>query len=88
MTPCPFFLPDATTTSHPLTPQLTDAVYAGSQLPSLNPAPDPATAPAGDTSSQTPRWLAQTVAASAVSTPSSPTFCAMRLVPLAYSLAV
>lgn len=29
-----------------------------------------------------------TVAASAVSTPSSPTFCAMRLVPLAYSLAV
>ncbi|KDW01348.1 hypothetical protein AB85_2490 [Escherichia coli 2-156-04_S3_C1] len=33
LTPCPFFLPDATTISHPLTPQLTDAVYAGSQLP-------------------------------------------------------
>lgn len=47
---------DATTTSHPLTPQLTDAVCAGSQSPSLNPDPDPATAPAGDTSSQTPRW--------------------------------
>ena len=37
----PVFLPDAATISHPLTPQLTDAVYAGSQLPSLNPAPDP-----------------------------------------------
>ena len=49
--------PDATTTSHPLTPQLTDAVYAGSQLPSLNPDPDPVTAPAGDTSNQRLRWL-------------------------------
>ena len=54
-----FFLPDATTTSHPVSTQLTDAVYAGSQLPSLNPDPDPATTPAGDTSSQMPRWSTQ-----------------------------
>ena len=51
--------PDATTTSHPLTSQLTDAVYAGSQSPLLNPDPDPATTPAGDTSNQTPRWSVQ-----------------------------
>lgn len=55
----PVFLPDATTTSHPLTPQLTDAVYAGSQSPSLSPDPDPATALASDTSSQMLRWSVQ-----------------------------
>ena len=51
--------PGVTTTSHLLSTPLTDAVYAGSQLPLLNPDPDPATAPAGDTSNQTPRWSAQ-----------------------------
>lgn len=49
--------PGVTTTSHLLSPQLTDVVYAGSQLPSLNPDPDPVTAPAGDTSNQRLRWL-------------------------------
>ena len=55
-------LPEVTATSHPPTPQLTDAVCAGSQSPLLNPDPDPATALASDTSSQMLRWLVCTFA--------------------------
>ncbi|EHU9156584.1 hypothetical protein KZT49_002339 [Escherichia coli] len=54
-------LPEVTATSHPPTPQLTDAACAESLSLLLNPEFEPATAPAGDTSNQTPHWLVCTV---------------------------
>ena len=55
-------LPEVTVTSHPPTPQLTDAACAESLSLLLNPEFEPATAPAGDTSNQAPHWLVCTFA--------------------------
>ncbi|HCC6491092.1 TPA: hypothetical protein L1Z92_004855 [Escherichia coli] len=55
-------LPEVTATSHPPTPQLTDAACAESLSLLLNPEFEPVTAPAGDTSNQAPHWLVCTVA--------------------------
>ncbi|HDD8672097.1 TPA: hypothetical protein PBO82_000626 [Escherichia coli] len=55
-------LPEVTATSHPPTPQLTDAACAEPLSLLLNPEFEPATAPAGDTSNQAPHWLVCTVA--------------------------
>ncbi len=55
-------LPEVTATSHPPTPQLTDAACAESLSLLLNPEFEPATAPAGGTSNQAPHWLVCTVA--------------------------
>ncbi len=79
-TPCPFFFAGCDNNIASAYPALTDAVYAGSQLLSLNPDPD--LQQHQQVIHQIRRLVGQlkascTVAASAVSTPSSPTFCAI-----------